>query len=139
MADNFNIKNYLKEHSLGVYSLQKIAGITQEPKKKLVKEGQIDIRSLVQNVNTAFKQGAEITVDGNPVTNWIASAGLLVTTGGRFNIRGIIDGENELAIDGQPIDMPMLAPQQPKSSINPKPFDKGLYQEPDSIYYRGGD
>lgn len=139
MADNFNIKNYLKEHSLGVYSLQKIAGVTEEPKKKLVKEGQVDLRALVMKVNSAFKQGSALEVDGNPVTMWIASNGLLKTPNGRFNIRAIAAGENQLSIDGQPVDLPMWEPVAPQVPTKRAPFDTSAYGDPNSIYYRGGD
>ena len=46
----------------------------------------------------AKKEGLQITVNGDLVTMWVASMGLLKTIGGRYSVEDIAYGDDILAI-----------------------------------------
>lgn len=115
----------MKKQLNEVKRMQQLAGILKE--SQLNEE--IDVRSLVGMINSAKKAGQEIAVNGSPVTMWVAFAGKLKTMDGSYSIDDIIDGNAELTIDGEPVEMPSYVAPSSTPSASPSPEDVASWQD----------
>ena len=96
--------------------MQQLAGIKINESE--LNEATTDIRALVKMINNAQKSGKLLAIDGEPVTMWVASMGLLKTATTRYSINDIVDGAIELTIDGQPVELPTTTEPEVKPSMD---------------------
>jgi len=94
-------------------SLSEIRQLVKEVIKESLNEA-VDVRALANMINTAKKSGQEITVNGEPVTMWIAFAGKLKTANSSYNLFDIVSGNVELTIDGEPVELPAYIAPEPR-------------------------